>query len=294
MVFLEELAPWRIGQPTLEDPPVARRPAVVIVVHLGAEDEQVDQRRTHQHVLNGLECAEPYDVAHPAGAVVAYLEVPRLVRQIGIPDQVDLARIADAQARLVCQADVGNGQRIETHELCRDGVDRHLVATGQQDVLDLRIHRPRPWSVACRGAIHDCENPAVDFLLDRQQVDQRLVDPAMRVVPAGIQQPAKGVFHRPSGRRVDVALDCWQMHDVLAEEEVGDVDSFGEDAIQDEHLRLGLDRDPAHVVVLEVVANGDVVALEDGQVPVQVFALERIGDDRLVLDAHQVGKDLRA
>ncbi len=244
--------------------------------------------------MHRFEGTEPDQVANTAGAVIAHLEAPRLIRQIGISHELDLARVANAQASLVGEADVRDGQRVESHQLGRDGVDRHLIAASQYDVLDLGIHGPRARAVACRGAIHHGEDTAVDLFLDRQQVDQRFVDPAVRVVSPGIQQPAEGVFHRPGCGRVDVALDGRQVDDVLAEEEIGDVDAFGKDAVQDTHLRLGLDRDPAHVVVFEVVANRDVVTPEDGQVPVQVFALERIGDDRLILNAHQVGEALRA
>src|SRR5713226_792841 len=33
VIFLEEVAPRRVGEPTFEDPSVARRPTVVVVVH---------------------------------------------------------------------------------------------------------------------------------------------------------------------------------------------------------------------------------------------------------------------
>src|SRR5262249_46490384 len=48
--------------------------------------------------------------------------------------------------------------------------------------------------------------------------------------------------------------------------------------------------DPLHVLVLEVVADGDLIALEDRHVVVQIFAFEGVGDDRLVLDAHLIGE----
>ena len=103
--------------------------------------------------------------------------------------------------------------------------------------------------------------PAVDLLLDRQQVDQRLVDPAMRVVPARVQQAAEGVLHRARGRRVDVALDRRQMDDVLAEEVVRDVDAFGKDLVQHEHLALWARmRTQRMSLVFEVVEDGDAVA----------------------------------
>src|SRR5207342_1957375 len=51
---------------------------------------------------------------------------------------------------------------------------------------------------------------------------------------------------------------------------------------------------PAHVAVFEVVQNGDVVGLEDRHVAVQVFALEGVGDDGLVLYAGQIVEATRA
>ncbi len=125
----------------------------------------------------------------------------------------------------------------------------------------------------------------MDLLLDGEEVDEGLVDPAVGVVPLGVEQAAEGVLHRPGRRRVDVGLDRGQVDDVLAEEVVGDRDPLGEDVVEDVHLRLGAIRDPLHVLVLEVVADGDVVLLEERQVVVEVLALEGVGHDRLVLNA---------
>jgi hypothetical protein len=78
--------------------------------------------------------------------------------------------------------------------------------------------------------------------------------------------------------------------DVLAEEVVGDVDPLGKDAIEDAHLRLRLEAHPRHVAVLEVIEDGDLVLLEDRNVVIEVLTLERVGDDRLVLDTDLVGE----
>src|ERR1700687_1633085 len=78
------------------------------------------------------------------------------------------------------------------------------------------------------------------------------------------------------------------MHDILAEEVVRYVDSFWKDRVQNEHSGFGLDAHPLHVTVFEVVEDGDAVAVEDGQVPVQILALEGVRDDGLVLDTDQV------
>ena len=112
--------------------------------------------------------------------------------------------------------------RIEAHHLRRHRVDRHLVGRRQHHVLHHRIHRPRPRAVAGRRAVHDREQTGVNLLLDREQIDQRLVNPRVRVVPPRVQQPAERVLHRAGRRRVDVALGRRQVDDVLAEEVVGD------------------------------------------------------------------------
>ena len=126
--------------------------------------------------------------------------------RLGSPTTSICARVADAEAGLVRQPDVRDGERVEAHHLRRDGVDRHLVAGAEDDVLDLREHGARAGAVAGGGAVHHGEEAAVDLLLDRQQVHQRLVDPAMRVVAARVEQAAEGVLHRAGRRGVDVAV----------------------------------------------------------------------------------------
>ena len=203
---------------------------------------------------------------------------------------LDVARIADAQPGLVRQADVLQRHRIESHHLRRHRVDRDLIGRRQHHVLHHRVHRPRTGAVAGGGAVHDREQAGVNLVLDRQQIDQRLVDPRVRVVPPRVEQAAERVLHRAGGRGVDVALGRRQVDDVLAEEVVGDVDALGEDAIEHAHLRLRRVADPRHVAVVEVVEDGNLVLLEDRDVVIQVLTLERVGDDRLVLHADLIGK----
>ena len=50
----------------------------------------------------------------------------------------------------------------------------------------------------------------MDFLLDRQQINQRIVDPGVRVVAIYIQQTAKSVLHSPGSDRIAVCFDCRQ------------------------------------------------------------------------------------
>src|SRR5262245_33694575 len=132
-VLQKVLAPGGPLGPLLEDPLVLERPAVVVVVRFGAEDEQVDQRRAHEDVLNRLERAEPDDIADPAGTVVADGEAPAFLSEIGVPDHLDVSRVTDPEAGLVGEPDVRDAQRIEAHHLGGYGVDGDLVVGPEDD-----------------------------------------------------------------------------------------------------------------------------------------------------------------
>ena len=210
------------------------------------------------------------------------------MRGIDLARDLDAPRIADSQPLLVRQADVGNRHRIEPHHLRRNRIDGHLILRGQHHVLHDRIHRPRSGTVPGCRAVHDREQTRVDFLLDREQVHERLVNPRMGVVTACVPQTAERVLHGAGRRRVDVAFRRRQVHDVLAEEEIGNADAFGIDSIQHAHPRGRLITDPFHVLVLEVVEDGHAVFPEDGNVMIEILPLERIRDHRLVLHADLV------
>jgi hypothetical protein len=49
----------------------------------------------------------------------------------------------------------------------------------------------------------------------------------MTIVPPACEQTTEGVLHRARGRGVDMALHCRQVHDVLAKEILGQLDSLG-------------------------------------------------------------------
>src|SRR4051794_5528095 len=83
------------------------------------------------------------------------------------------------------------------------------------------------------------------------------------------------------------------MDDVFTKEEVWYVDAFRKDPVQYQHLGLGMNRHPAHVAVFEVVQNRDIVVLEYGHVAVEIFALEGIRDDGLVLHAGELIESAR-
>src|SRR5690606_22119233 len=98
-VGLEELAPVRLSLPVLEGLPVLARPAVVVVVRLAAEDEDVDERGVEEHLLKLLQWAEPHHIADPAGGVVADGEAPALARDVGAND-LDVARVRSEERRV--------------------------------------------------------------------------------------------------------------------------------------------------------------------------------------------------
>ena len=188
------------------------------------------------------------------------------------------------------EGEIADREGVEPHHLRRHGVDRDLVGGGQENVFAHGNHRARPRSVADRGPVHHGEEAGVDLLLDREEVHQRFVDPGVGVMPAGGQQAAEGVLHRAGRGGVDVALDGRQVDDVGAEEELRDLDAVREHLRQREHLPLRLVTHPREVVGVAVVAHRYAVAAEHAEVAVEPLALLRVGDDRVVLDAHQVGE----
>jgi hypothetical protein len=46
-------------------------------------------------------------------------------------------------------------------------------------------------------AVHHGEDARVDLLLDRQQIDERAVDPRVRVVPVIVEEPPNAFFIAP-------------------------------------------------------------------------------------------------
>ena len=155
-------------------------------------------------------------------------EVPVILSGIEVADDVDLARVAAAEAALVGKPhEFYVAQRIEPHELCGDCIDGHLVGGGKQDILNIRDHAPRTRTVTGKRAVHDRKDPAMDLLLDHEQVDERLVDACMGPVAVLVQQPAEGIFHGPGRCGKNMGLDCRQVDDVLADEAFRDQNPFG-------------------------------------------------------------------
>ena len=191
------------------------------------------------------------------------------------------------------QADELDRQRVEAHQLGGDGVDRHLVGAGQDDVLDVRHHAARPGAVAGEGAVHHGEDAAVDLLLDHQQVHERLVDDRVGPVAVLVEQAAEGVLHRAGRGGEDVGLDRRQVDDVLADEPLRDQEALGVDLVQaEEFLRQVADRvadvDPLLAFVQVDVAQA--VRLDD--VELLVLALAEVGvddDGAVVAGVDEVG-----
>ncbi len=145
-------------------------------------------------------------------------EMPVLRAGLRVADDLDVARVAAAEAEVVRQADVLDRERIHPHQLCRHRVDRNLIIAREDHVLHVRHHAAGTRSVAGERTVHHGEDPAVDRLLDHQQVDQRLVDHRVRPMPVLVEQAAEGVLHGAGGRGEDVGLHRRQMDDVLTDE----------------------------------------------------------------------------
>src|SRR5438067_7830025 len=108
-VAKEQLPPRRRLTPALEHAPIDERPAVEIVVDVAREDEAVDERRVEEQLLKSLERTEPDQIAAAdPHEIPAHTEVPVLARRVDVADDLDVARIADAETVLVREPDVAD------------------------------------------------------------------------------------------------------------------------------------------------------------------------------------------
>src|SRR5207237_4408410 len=111
-VAQEQLAPRSGFAPALEHAAIDQRPAIEVVVDVAREDEAVDERRAEEQLLEFLERTEPDQIAAAdPHQILADVEVPALARRIRVADDLDVARVADAEAVLVREADVVERQR---------------------------------------------------------------------------------------------------------------------------------------------------------------------------------------
>ena len=94
--------------------------------------------------------------------------MPVLGAGVLIADDLDVARISAAEPAFVRQTDELDRQRIDSHQLGGDRVDRHLIRAGEDHVLDVRDHAARPGTVAGKRSIHDGEHAAMNLLLNHQ------------------------------------------------------------------------------------------------------------------------------
>jgi hypothetical protein len=149
-----------------------------------------------------------------------------------VTDQLDLTGVRDAQPSLVRHSQKWNRERVEPHQLRRDRVDRDRIRGSQDEVLDAGNHRARPCTIAGNRAIHHGEDGRVQLSLHVKEIHEDLVHVFVRVVTHLAQQPAKGILHRPGHHRVPMCLDRWQVHDLSARVDHGDLDPFRKDLVQ--------------------------------------------------------------
>src|SRR5947209_19840204 len=119
----------------------------MVVIEEAAEDEEIDERRAEEQLLQSPQRTKPDQVAHPAGQVVAHRELEIDVADV-FADYLDLLGTADTQPGIVGELDIGDAHRIEAHHLGRDGVDGDLIVGGQYIVLLYRNHGSRPRTIA--------------------------------------------------------------------------------------------------------------------------------------------------
>lgn len=195
MIAPEQLPPPRALAPLRGDAFVFRRPIEIVLFDFADEGRDDDQWRAQHQFLQHPRWAVPRQPRQETVRVVAYFEAPTLPGNV-IAHQLDVARIAHTQAVFVRQADVFDAERVEPHQLGGDGVDGDLICRGQDDVLLDGPDHARPGSISGGRAVHHREDAGVDFLLDRQQVHERFVNPRVGVVPVFAQQTAESVLHR--------------------------------------------------------------------------------------------------
>ena len=207
--------------------------------------------------------------------------MPVLVGGVEIADDLDVTRVATPQPEVVRQADELDGQRVHAHQLGGHRVDGDLVGAGENHVLGVRHHAARARAIAREGAVHHGEDPAMNLLLDHQQVHERLVDDRMRPVPLLVEQPAERILHGAGGGREDVGLHGGQVDDVLADEAARNHEPVGIDLIEAEELLREiadrvLDVDPGLVALVEM----DVLqAMRLDHVELLVLAFAEMGVD---------------
>ena len=127
----KQFSPRRRLQPVLIDLLILERPAVPIVIALGAENKKVDQWGMEEQVLNSTQGPKPADVSHMAGHVIAHAEIPALSRNV-VPHKPYVFRLANSEAGAMRQVDVFDIHRIESHQPGCHCINRNLVGTGQQ------------------------------------------------------------------------------------------------------------------------------------------------------------------
>jgi len=103
--------------------------------------------------------------------------------------------------------------------------------------------------------------------LNRQEIDKRLVDDAVRVMAASGEEPAKGIFHGPGDRRVDVAFGGGEVDDVFPAKEARHFYAFWENSVQHSHSCFRAVDLPGDLIAQEVVF------LRDTMLPVNRFQL---------------------
>ena len=183
------------------------------MVQVRGDGRPEDQRAMQGDALQEAQAALAQHLVAPDDEGRLVLK-PKLTAGDVLAHDLDVLRVADAQAALVAHADVGDLHRVEAHQLGGDGVDRHLVAAGEDIIGDARLHRARAGAVAGHRAVHDGEHAGVELLLHVHQVDQHFVHVLVRVVAHLAQQAAEGVLDRPGGDGVAVRLDRRQVEHV--------------------------------------------------------------------------------
>src|SRR5665647_27126 len=208
-----------------------------VVVNVAGQGRPEDERRMKERAFKAPEAALPDRLITPDHEAPFCLE-PEVDACDIVANHLDLANVADAEAKVVGHPDVGDAQRIEAHDPGRYGVDGHRIARSEEDILDAWRHGPRTSPVPADGPVHDTKKTRVDFLLHREEIHEDFMDVFVRIMADFLQQAAERVLDSPRGRGMAMRLDRRQMEDILSDVHGRDLDPFGKDLVELEERTL--------------------------------------------------------
>src|SRR5882672_2088900 len=119
-VLLEQTAPRR-GRELADARAAYRRVPEVVVIDVRGERRPDHQRGVQQQTLERPQRAATDELVAPDHQAAAGLEAHVQPGRVGVAHNLDLARVGHAEAALVAHLQVRDRERVEAHDLRRDG-----------------------------------------------------------------------------------------------------------------------------------------------------------------------------